>query len=41
MGPLHMLSDYAIQVIKKIQNENIRSWAPKQEIVSFLKLLGR
>lgn len=35
MGPLHTVSDYAIQIIKKMQNENIRSWVPRQEIVSF------
>ena len=34
MGPLHTVSEYAIQIIKKMQNENIRSWAPKQDIVS-------
>lgn len=32
MGPLHTVSDYAIQIIKKMQNENIKSWAPKQDI---------
>lgn len=32
MGPLHSVSDYAIQIIKKMQNENIRSWVPRQEI---------
>lgn len=32
MGPLHTVSDYAIQWIKKMQNENIRSWAPRQDI---------
>ena len=34
MGPLHTVSDYAIQIIKKMQNENVRSWVPKQDIVS-------
>lgn len=33
MGPLHTVSDYAIQLIKKMQNENIRSWVPRQDIV--------
>jgi cation diffusion facilitator CzcD-associated flavoprotein CzcO len=36
MGPLHSVSDYALQVIKKMQNENIRSWVPRQDIVSNL-----
>ncbi|KAK3633928.1 hypothetical protein LTR56_015538 [Elasticomyces elasticus] len=30
MGPLHSVSDYAVQVIKKMQNENIKSWVPDQ-----------
>jgi len=34
MGPLQTVSDYAINIIKKLQNENIRSLVPKQEIVS-------
>jgi hypothetical protein len=32
MGPLHGVSEYAIQWIKKMQNENLRSWAPRQDI---------
>ena len=32
MGPLHTVSEYAIQWIKKMQNENLRSWAPRQDI---------
>ncbi|TKA22440.1 putative sterigmatocystin biosynthesis monooxygenase stcW [Salinomyces thailandicus] len=32
MGPLHTVSDYAVQMIKKMQNENIKSWVPKQDI---------
>ncbi|PPJ54899.1 hypothetical protein CBER1_06033 [Cercospora berteroae] len=32
MGPLHSVSDYAITIIKKMQNENIHSWAPRQDI---------
>ena len=32
MGPLHTVSDYAIQWIKKMQNENIRSWSPRQDV---------
>lgn len=32
MGPLHAVSDYAIDIIKKMQNENISSWAPRQDI---------
>ena len=32
MGPLHAVSEYAIQWIKKMQNENLRSWVPRQDI---------
>ena len=32
MGPLHTVSEYAIQWIKKMQNENLHSWAPRQDI---------
>ncbi|KAL4865147.1 hypothetical protein BDV12DRAFT_211218 [Aspergillus spectabilis] len=32
MAPLHSVSEYAIQLLKKMQNENIRSWAPRQDI---------
>lgn len=32
MGPLHTVSDYAIDIIKKMQNENISSWTPRQDI---------
>lgn len=32
MGPLHSVSDYAISIIKKMQNENIHSWVPRQDI---------
>jgi hydroxyversicolorone monooxygenase len=32
MGPLHSVSDYTIQIIKKMQNENIKSWMPKQDV---------
>jgi len=32
MGPLQTVSEYAIQWIKKMQNENLRSWSPKQQI---------
>jgi hypothetical protein len=32
MGPLDTVGQYAINVIKKMQNENIRSWQPKQEV---------
>jgi hypothetical protein len=32
MGPLHSVSEYAVQWIKKMQNENLRSWAPRQDI---------
>ncbi|OQO13068.1 putative sterigmatocystin biosynthesis monooxygenase stcW [Cryoendolithus antarcticus] len=31
MGPLHTVSEYAIQWIKKMQNENVKSFAPTQE----------
>jgi hypothetical protein len=32
MGPLQSVSEYAVQWIKKMQNENLRSWAPRQDI---------
>jgi len=32
MGPLHAVSEYAVQWIKKMQNENLRSWVPRQDI---------
>jgi hypothetical protein len=32
MGPLHSVSEYAIQWIKKMQNENLRSWCPRQDV---------
>lgn len=32
MGPLTTVSEYAIQIIKKMQNENIKSWVPRQDI---------
>lgn len=32
MGPLHSVSEYAVQWIKKMQNENLRSWSPRQDI---------
>lgn len=32
VGPLHTVSDYAIHMIKKMQNENIHSWVPRQDV---------
>lgn len=32
MGPLQSVGDYAVNVIKKMQNENIKSWVPKQDV---------
>ncbi|KAH8705823.1 hypothetical protein BGW36DRAFT_18418 [Talaromyces proteolyticus] len=32
LGPLHAVGDYALQVIKKMQVENLRSFAPRQDI---------
>ena len=32
MGPLHHVSEYAIQIIKKMQTEYISSWVPKQSV---------
>jgi hypothetical protein len=32
MAPLHSVSEYAIQFLKKMQNENIRAWVPRQQI---------
>lgn len=26
------MSEYAIQIIKKMQNENIKGWVPKQDV---------
>lgn len=34
MGPLHDVGLYAVQLIKKMQNEKIRSWVPRQEITN-------
>lgn len=31
-GPLLGVSEYAIQVIKKMQRENIKSWEPRQTV---------
>ncbi|KAK3113063.1 hypothetical protein LTR53_010020 [Teratosphaeriaceae sp. CCFEE 6253] len=30
MGALNSVADYAVQIIKKMQNENIKSWVPDQ-----------
>lgn len=32
MGPLGAVADYAIQIIKKMQSEDIKSWCPRQDI---------
>ncbi|KAK9426799.1 putative FAD-binding monooxygenase moxY [Seiridium unicorne] len=32
MAPLNSVSEYAIQIIKKMQNENLRSWTPRQDV---------
>lgn len=32
MAPLYSVSEYALQFIKKTQNENIRSWTPRQDM---------
>jgi cation diffusion facilitator CzcD-associated flavoprotein CzcO len=32
MAPLYSVSEYAIQLIKKMQNENIRSLVPRQDV---------
>lgn len=32
MGPLQTVAEYAVKIIKKMQNENIRSWVPRQDI---------
>ncbi len=32
MGPLGAVSEYMIQVIKKMQYENLKSWVPKQDV---------
>jgi hypothetical protein len=31
-GPLLAVSEYAVSVIRKMQTDNIKSWAPKQDI---------
>lgn len=31
MGPLQTVADYTLQIIHKMQNENIRAWSPRQE----------
>lgn len=31
MGPLGSVAEYALQVIKKMQNENLRSLVPRQD----------
>jgi len=32
MGPLGAVSEYMIQIIKKMQYENLKSWVPKQDV---------
>ena len=32
MGPLLTVSEYAVQIIKKMQTENVKSWCPRQDI---------
>lgn len=32
MGPLMYVSNYALQVIKKMQSEYVHSWAPRQDV---------
>ena len=32
MAPLHSVSEYALQLISKMQNENIRSFTPRQDV---------
>ena len=32
MAPLHSVSEYAVKLIKKTQNENLRSWVPRQDV---------
>ncbi|KAG7284368.1 hypothetical protein NEMBOFW57_010741 [Staphylotrichum longicolle] len=32
MAPLYSVADYAVKLIKKTQNENLRSWVPKQDV---------
>lgn len=31
MGPLASVAEYALQIIKKLQNENLRSLVPRQD----------
>ena len=32
MGPLGTVANYALQIIRKMQNENIKSLAPRQDM---------
>lgn len=32
MGPLQTVGQYAIQIIKKMQKENVKSWSPRQDV---------
>ncbi|PPJ56015.1 hypothetical protein CBER1_03410 [Cercospora berteroae] len=32
MAPLHSVSEYALQLISKMQNENVRSFTPRQDV---------
>ncbi|KAB8748971.1 hypothetical protein FH972_026522 [Carpinus fangiana] len=32
MGPLQGVGEYAIQLIKKMQNEGVKSWCPRQDV---------
>lgn len=32
MAPLHSVSEYAVHILKKMQNEDIKSWVPHQEV---------
>ncbi len=32
MAPLYSVSEYAVKMIRKMQNENLRCWVPRQEV---------
>lgn len=32
VGPLLGVAEYTIQIIKKMQRENVKSWTPKQDV---------
>jgi hypothetical protein len=31
-GPLYSVSEYAVQIVKKMQRDHTKSWVPRQDI---------